>query len=64
MQFWQVLTAPDTTAIVAFVVGVGAMIFWMLREARRNDELIDDGREDEIYDRMNRWKFGEDEEPK
>jgi len=64
MQFWQVLTAPDTTAIVGFVVGIGAMVVWMLREARRNDELIDDGREDEIYDRMNRWKFGEKDEPK
>jgi hypothetical protein len=63
MQFWQVLTAPDSVAIVAFVLGIGAMIVWALREARRNDELIDAGREDEIYDRMNRWKFGDDGEP-
>ncbi len=64
MQFWQVLTAPDTTAIVAFVVGIGAMVFWMLREGRRNDELIDDGREHDIYHRMNRWKFGDKDDPK
>jgi len=63
VQFWEMLTAPDTTAIVGFVLGVGAMIFWMLREARRNDSLIDEGREDEIYDRMNKWLFGDEEDP-
>jgi hypothetical protein len=64
MQFWEILSAPDTTAIVGFVVGVAAMIIWMLREARRNDALIDDGREREIYDRMNRWLFGDEDEPR
>ena len=64
MQFWKILMAPDTIAIVGFVLGIGAMTFWMLREARRNDALIDDGREDEIYDRMNRWVFGEEDEPR
>ena len=28
MQFWTILTEPDTTAIVGFVVGIAAMIFW------------------------------------
>jgi hypothetical protein len=64
MQFWKILMAPDTIAIVGFVLGVGVMVVWMLREARRNDALIDDGREDEIYDRMNRWVFGEKDEPR
>jgi hypothetical protein len=63
MQFWKILTAPDTTAIVGFVLGVGVMIFWMLREARRNDSLTDEGREDEIYVRMNRRLFGDEDEP-
>ena len=64
MQFWTILTEPDTTAIVGFVVGIAAMIFWMLREARRNDALIDADREDEIYDRMNLWVFGDEDEPR
>ena len=64
MQFWKILSAPDTIAIVGFVAGIGVMIFWMLREARRNDALIDDGREDEIYDRMNRGVFGDKDEPR
>ena len=64
MQFWDILTAPDTTAIVCFVLGVGVMLFWMLREARRNDSLIDEGREGKIYDRMNRWLFGDEDEPR
>jgi hypothetical protein len=49
---------------VGFVLGVGAMVFWALREARRNDSLIDEGREDEIYDRMNRWLFGDEDDPR
>jgi len=63
MQFWEILTAPDTTAIVGLVLGVGAMIFGMLRQARRNDSLTDEGREDEIYVRMNRRLFGDEDEP-
>jgi hypothetical protein len=63
MQFWEILTAPDTTAIVAFVLGVGAMIFWMLREARRNDSLSDEEHGEKIYTRMNRRLFGDEDEP-
>lgn len=63
MQFWKILTEPDSIAIAGFVLAVAAMIVGMLRHARRNDALIDAGREDEIYDRMNRWVFGKEDEP-
>jgi Na+/H+ antiporter NhaD/arsenite permease-like protein len=51
-QFLQMMFLPDNIPIVGMMV----LIFWFtylgFREARKNDELIRQGREDEILREM------------
>ena len=51
-QFILILTLPDNIPIV----GMMFLVFWFtylgFREARKNDELIEQGREDEILNDM------------
>ena len=60
--FLAIVTKPDNIPIVAMLFIVGYMTLWMLREGRRNDRLIDAGERDKVYDRMNRWVWGEKDE--
>ena len=60
--FLAIVTKPDNIPIVAMLFIVGYMTLWMLREGGRNDRLIDAGERDKVYDRMNRWVWGEKEE--
>ena len=60
--FLEIITKPDNVPIVAMVFIVFYMTWWMLREGGRNDQLINEGQSDKVYDRMNRWTWGEKEE--
>lgn len=51
-QFITIMTLPDNIPIVGLLV----LVFWFtylgLREGRKNDQLLAQGREDEILRRM------------
>ncbi len=51
-QFVRILTLPDNVPILGMLVPVLFFTWLGLREARRNDRLIEQGREDEILPRM------------
>lgn len=51
-QFFEMMVRPDNIPIVGMLI----LVFWFtylgLREVRKNDELIAQGREDEMLRRM------------
>ncbi|HZR81926.1 MAG TPA: hypothetical protein VFD92_12580 [Candidatus Binatia bacterium] len=47
-QFFEMMVRPDNIPIVGMLVLVLWFTYLGLREARKNDELIAQGREDEI----------------
>lgn len=51
-QFIMILTLPDNVPIIGMLFLVLFFTWLGLREARRNDQLIEQGREDEILARM------------
>lgn len=51
-QFLTILTLPDNIPIVGMLVLVFFFTYLALREGRKNDELIAQGREDEVLERM------------
>jgi hypothetical protein len=51
-HFLHILTLPDNIPIVGLMVLLFFFTYLGLREARKNDKLIEDGREDEILDKM------------
>ncbi len=51
-QFLAILTLPDNIPIVGLMVLIFFFTYLALREARKNDQLIARGREDEIRKRM------------
>jgi hypothetical protein len=52
--FLEILTKPDNIPIAAMLILVIFFTWLGMREAFKNDKLIEDGKEDEIPDRM--WK--------
>ena len=52
--FMEIVTKPDNIPIVGMLILVLFFTWVGLRQAMRNDRLIDEGREDEIPDKM--WK--------
>lgn len=52
--FMEIVTKPDNIPIVGMLILVLFFTWVGLRQALRNDRLIDEGREDEIPDHM--WK--------
>ena len=52
--FLEIVTKPDNIPIVGMLILVLFFTWVGLRQAMRNDRLIDEGREDEIPDKM--WK--------
>jgi hypothetical protein len=52
--FMEIVTKPDNIPIVGMLILVLFFTWVGLRQAMRNDRLIDEGREDEIADTM--WK--------
>lgn len=51
-QFITILTLPDNIPIVGLLVLVFYFTYLAFREGRKNDQLIEQGREDEILRRM------------
>lgn len=51
-QFIEILTLPDNIPIVGMLILVLFFTYLAFREARKNDRLIEQGREDEILKRM------------
>ena len=51
-HFLHIMTLPDNIPIVGLMVLLFFFTYLALREARKNDQLIEQGREDEILDRM------------
>jgi hypothetical protein len=51
-HFLHILTLPDNIPIVGLMVLLFFFTFLALREARKNDQLIEQGREDEILEHM------------
>lgn len=52
--FMEIVTKPDNIPIVGMLILVLFFTWVGLRQGIRNDRLIDEGREDEISDKM--WK--------
>lgn len=51
-QFLTILTLPDNIPIVGMLVLVFYFTYLALREGRKNDQLVQQGRQDEILRRM------------
>lgn len=51
-QFLFILTLPDNIPIIGLLVLVFYLTYLALREGRKNDQLIKQGREDEVLRRM------------
>jgi len=51
-HFMHIMTLPDNIPIVGLMVLLFFFTFIALREARKNDQLIEQGRENEILDKM------------
>jgi hypothetical protein len=51
-HFLHILTLPDNIPIVGLMILLFFFTYLALREARKNDNLIEQGRENEILDRM------------
>jgi hypothetical protein len=51
-QFLTILTLPDNIPIVGLMILVFLFTYLALKQARKNDQLIAQGREDEILKRM------------
>ena len=53
-NFLEIVTKPDNIPIVAMLILVIFFTWLGMREARKNDKLVDEGREDDISKEM--WK--------
>lgn len=51
-EFWAIVSVPDNIPIVALLLAVLFFLYVALVQAFRTDRLIEEGREDEIYDEM------------
>lgn len=51
-QFLEILTKPDNVPIAAMMLLILFFTWLAFREARKNDELIEEGREDEVLKEM------------
>jgi len=51
-QLWEILFKPDNIPITLLLISVLICLYAALKQAFKNDRLIEEGREDEIYDEM------------
>ena len=51
-QFLEILTKPDNVPIAAMLLLVLFFTWLAFREARKNDQFIEEGREDEVLKEM------------
>ena len=50
--FLEILTKPDNIPIVMLLISVLICLYAAIKQAFKNDRLIEEGREDEIYEDM------------
>ena len=53
-NFYAIVSKGDNIPIVAMLFIVGFFLGWAIREGRRNDRLIEQGKRDEILKDMQR----------
>jgi len=51
-QFTFILSRPDNIPITILLISVVICLYVALKQAFKNDRLIEEGREDEIYEDM------------
>ncbi len=51
-QFFFILSRPDNIPITILLISVLICLYVALKQAFKNDRLIEEGREDEIYEDM------------
>ncbi|MGB3551502.1 MAG: hypothetical protein WA993_12465 [Candidatus Binatus sp.] len=51
-QFLQILTVPDNVPIIGMMILVMFFTYVALKQARRNDQLIEHGHRERIADEM------------
>lgn len=61
-NFMEIVTKPDNIPIVAMLFLVLYFFGLSMKMGLANDRLTEKGEQDKIYDRMNKWVFGETEE--
>ena len=61
-NFMEIVTKPDNIPIVAMLFLV-LYFFWLsIKMGLENDKLTERGEKEHIYNRMNKWVWGETEE--
>ena len=61
-NFMEIVTKPDNIPIVAMLFLVLYFFGLSMKMGLANDRLTEKGEKDKIYDRMNRWVWGETDE--
>lgn len=51
-HFLHILSLPDNIPIVIMMVAIIYLTYLSFKEARANDKLIEEGKQDQIYRRM------------
>jgi hypothetical protein len=54
LQFFSIMVQPDNIPIVGMMILLFFFTYLGFREARKNDQLIADGHEDEVLKEMQR----------
>ena len=58
-NFMEIVTKPDNIPIVAMLFLV-IYFFWLaMKMGLENDRLTERGEKDKVYEKMNRWVYGE-----
>ena len=61
-NFMEIVTKPDNIPIVAMLFLVLYFFSLSMKMGLANDRLTEKGEKDKIYERMNRWVWGETDE--
>lgn len=61
-NFWAILSKPDNIPIVAMLFLVLYFFGLSIKMGLENDRLTEKGEKDKIYDKMNRWVYGANED--
>lgn len=61
-NFWAILSKPDNIPIVAMLFLVLYFFGLSLKMGLENDRLTEKGEKAKIYDKMNRWVWGDSDE--
>lgn len=61
-NFMEIVTKPDNIPIVAMLFLVLYFFYISMKMGLENDRLTEKGEKERIYDKMNKWVWGETEE--